>query len=719
MTKGETQNIGWLTVPEWAHVRQINVFRREQDTSPLPPTGAPANFHVLVRGILTLGEGDYRLRLTADDHYQLWLNGVYTGQGPAPAYPERYPYLTYPLTGGQTVTIALHLYYQGLINRVWNSGDGRFGLWVEVVGPEGEVCPIDWRYQRCTAYSGTPVGYDTQFLEDFDARQYPEGWEQPGFDDGGWGRLVPALWADYNLIPQETAPLWEGERLPGNVRPIPGGLLLDFGRELAGTLHLNARGHDGQTVLLRFGEELDRKGRVRYELRCNCRYEERWTLREGENTLHPYDYKAFRYAEVLYPAGVEVWNLRARERHHPMREDLCTLRCPADDLEAIFSICKNAVRCCTQDSFLDCCTREKGQYLGDAVITARSHLWLTGDPSMLRKCIRDVLASARISPTLMGVAPGSLMQEIGDFSLLFPQLVWTDWLFTGDRDFLRECLPTISAMLDTFARKWQRPDGLLETVDELWNLVDWPENLRDGYDFPLSRPVVGPGVHNVINALWYGALAMEEQMEAVLGLPVENRSDRVKDAFLQTFYRPEQRLFADSEGSDHCSLHANLYAAFFGLLPEEGWDAYEGLLCTPGRVCGAMPMYFALRALGGMGKYDTLYRLLTRTDEYGWRNMLREGATACFEAWGKEQKWNTSLCHPWASGAIPLIVEELAGLRPDPDSRSGLRFEPHLPEELDNFTLQAPFRGSLLKVTKQRGCAPTLERTELECFTQN
>ncbi|MCC8064985.1 MAG: rhamnosidase, partial [Clostridiales bacterium] len=87
MTKGGTQDTGWLTVPEWAHVRQINVFRREQDTSPLPLTGAPANFHVLARGILTLGEGDYWLRLTADDHYQLWLNGVYTGQGPAPAYP--------------------------------------------------------------------------------------------------------------------------------------------------------------------------------------------------------------------------------------------------------------------------------------------------------------------------------------------------------------------------------------------------------------------------------------------------------------------------------------------------------------------------------------------------------------------------------------------------------------------------------------------------------
>lgn len=314
------------------------------------------------------------------------------------------------------------------------------------------------------------------------------------------------------------------------------------------------------------------------------------------------------------------------------------------------------------------------------------------------------------------------MQEIGDYSLLFPMLVWTDWEFTGDKKFLRECLPTISAMLDAFAAKWQRPDGLLETVDELWNMVDWPENLRDGYDFPLTRPRVGAGAHNVLNALWYGALTMEERICRVLNLSVGNRSQQVREAFLRAFYHPAQRLFADSESSNHCSLHANLYTACFGLLPEESWDAYERLLLTPGRGCGLLPMYFALRGLGRMGKYNTLYRLLTRTDEYGWRNMLWEGATACFEVWSRGQKWNTSLCHPWSSGAISILIEELVGLCPDPTAAGGFRFAPHLPEELGNFDLCVPFRGNTLQVTKTAGCAPVLtskERKENRCYIRN
>lgn len=707
----------WMTIQEWDSVRQISVFHREQEAGPLPATRAPENLHVLVRGRVTLPEGPCQLHVTADDHYQLWLEGVYMGQGPAPAYLTQYPYQTYPVAGGQTVTIALHLYYQGLINRVWNSGDGRFGLWAVFTQGSKVIAYSDstWRYQICKAYFGEPIGYDTQFLENFDSRRYPEGWECTTFDDSSWHPLVPALWADYRLVPQQTEPLWEGAQEPVSQRSIPGGILLDFGHELTGTLFVLAQGHAGEVITLRFGEELETSGRVRYKLRCNCCYQERWTLDEGVSTLHPYDYKAFRYAELLYPENVTILSCYANVRHYPMDEDLCTIYCPMDELSDIFEICKNAVRCCSQESYVDCPSREKGQYLGDAIITARCQVWLTGNTVLLRKCIRDFISSASISPTLMAVAPGALMQEIADHSLLFPLLPLTDYEFTGDLDFLAFSYPTVCALTDTFAKKWQRPDGLLENVDELWNLVDWPENLRDGYDFPLTRPVVGRGCHNVINALWYAALSTKEKIEAILGLPHQNHAARVKDAFIQTFYRPDQSLFADSETSGHCSLHANLYAACFGLLPQEAEDAYESLLLTPGRSCGTMTMYFALRALGRLGKYDTLYRLVTRTDEYGWPNMLREGATACFEAWGKEQKWNTSLCHAWSAGAIPLIIEELAGIKPDPNHPDGFSFQPHLPGKLGQFVLQVPFRSETLRVIQNHGESPILERMKSLC----
>lgn len=700
----------WMTIPEWEDIPLTHLLGREQGKLRAPAPNTPQNLHVLVRGEVTLPEGMWELRVSADDHYRLWLNGVYQGQGPVPSYPGTDSYDTYTVVGGKTVTVALHLYYQGLVNRVWNSGDGRFGLWLSVAGQSGELaaCNESWRYQICHAYSGETTGYDTQFLENFDSRRYPEGWQNPAWEDSQWGNLVPAQWEPGTLLPRPINPLVEYELAPIEQTAIQGGILLDFGREITGSLTIDASGPAGKTVTIRCGEELE-EGRVRWQMRCNCGYQETWTLGEGVSHLHPYDYKAFRYAEILFPETVKVKAVAAQVRHYPM-EDACTLRCPEDELEDIFEICKNAVRCCTQEAYLDCPSREKGQYLGDALVTARSQVWLTGSTEMLRKCIRDFIASQAVSPTLMAVAPGSLMQEIADFSLLFPLLPLTDYAFTGDKTFLMECYPAVKTMTDGF-QKYQRPDGLLQNVGELWNLVDWPENLRDGYDFPLTRPVVGEGCHNVINALWYGANQMREKIEKILGLPSTGRTNRIAAAFQRAFYREDRKLFADSEVSGHCSLHANIYPAYFGLLPEAAEDAYEALLLTPDRCAGAVPTYFALRSLGKLGRHETLYRLLTREDAYGWRNMLREGATASYEAWGKDQKWNTSLCHAWNSGPISLFIEEVVGLHPAPEAADGYRFEPPILSLRPDFTLYIPWRDCRLKISQIHGEMPCLERT--------
>lgn len=104
-------------------------------------------------------------------------------------------------------------------------------------------------------------------------------------------------------------------------------------------------------------------------------------------------------------------------------------------------------------------------------------------------------------------------------------------------------------------------------MTDKWNLVDWPDNLRDDYDFDLSIPV-GDGCHNVINAFYYGALSYTAKIQQILGITentLQEKCERTKAAFLQAFYREEKKLFADSEISDHTALHSNGIPLFFGL----------------------------------------------------------------------------------------------------------------------------------------------------------
>ena len=99
-----------------------------------------------------------------------------------------------------------------------------------------------------------------------------------------------------------------------------------------------------------------------------------------------------------------------------------------------------------------------------------------------------------------------------------------------------------------------------------------------------------------------------------------------------------------------------------------------------GLCCGVWFAYFVLKALANIGAYEEEYRLITNDSIHSWANMLREGATSCYEAWGKEQKWNTSLCHPWASSPIIAIVEDILGVDSDSFASGVLKAEPHIPD---------------------------------------
>ena len=710
----------WLTLPQMADIHPLSLWHREQEAVQLPEeSSAFRNVHVLARSRFDLKKGGCpTIRISADDRYKLYLDGEFVQEGPAPSHPEHYYYneLRLPYLKAGRHVLGIHLYYQGCVNRVFYSGDLRIALAAELTDDTGTILPLDFLCCRTKAYQGELIGYDTQFLENFDARRFPLGWNMKGYDDSGWERMVPAKWADYRLYLQPTKMLYHAMCPPKMVRELPdGSIWIDLGRELTGNLHLRAVGKAGDRIRIWCGEECQDDGNVRYEMRCGCTYEELWTLDDGENVWETYDYKGFRYAQLLADQGVVLLEIGVFVRHYPMEEHLCRMESSEIELNQIFEICRHAVRLGTQESYVDCPTREKGQYLGDALVTAHAQVLLTGETEMLRKCIEQFADTVRAAPGLLAVAPGGLMQEIADFSLLYPQLLFLYYKFTGDVRIFEQYFDTVAGIVEYF-RGFAREDGLLEHVSETWNLVDWPENLRDCYDFPLTRPEVAPGCHNVINALYLGAVDSLAQMAALTGrtVPYEKELPLWKRAYQQVFYREDTGLYADSGTSGHCALHSNVYVLYFGLARQEQKERMLDFIEAKGFSCGVMHSYFVLRALAKGGRYDAVYRLLVNDGEHGWIQMLREGATTCMEAWGKDQKWNTSLCHPWASAPIPIILEEIAGIQPNPDSDKGYDFRPHIPEAVEKLHVTVPFQGRLITVDYKKGVKPTAINSSME-----
>lgn len=103
--------MGWMTIPQWPENPVYNVFHREQELPSAGGEALPQNVHVLVRAVFDLPQGPCRLHVSADDYYHAWVDGKWLGCGPAPGYPTRYYYQTYPLSGGRRIVLALHVYY--------------------------------------------------------------------------------------------------------------------------------------------------------------------------------------------------------------------------------------------------------------------------------------------------------------------------------------------------------------------------------------------------------------------------------------------------------------------------------------------------------------------------------------------------------------------------------------------------------------------------------
>jgi alpha-L-rhamnosidase len=359
--------------------------------------------------------------------------------------------------------------------------------------------------------------------------------------------------------------------------------------------------------------------------------------------------------------------------------------------------------------------------MGDGFVTGISHLVSTGDARILRKFLQYVADTRRFCPGLLSTAPNYVNGELAEYSLLWPVLLAYYYRWTGDRLFALEMMPVLQGLLDYYA-DYENSDGLLQdvfskTTGRYSVLVDWPNNLRDGYDDPylMGARTVQEDPSGVVNTMVQGfyacalksaAYLSAELNDAGISKHVAGRVSRIRQALLTQLRNPETGLFVDRNGSDHSSLHANVTPLMAGLLDKDAEKCVVELIRRKRLGCGVYFSYFVLQALYHAGEDELAYDLMTSHDQHSWYSMLEAGATTCMEAWSPELKWNTSWCHPWSSAPVAMIAHELMGLRPATPGWKTICFAPRLPAELSSATIKLRIpQGELhVQFTRQADC---------------
>jgi len=499
----------------------------------------------------------------------------------------------------------------------------------------------------------------------------------------------------------EAAPVKIVEQDPVSVTKLPdGGDLLDFRRVAFGNLLLSPQPGNRAQVTIRFGEAM-RNGRIDRDPPGSVRYSEVTITLDGttEVVAPPADVRNTRPPAVLTPpefgvltpfrwVEIEGWpgklqpgEVKRRAAFDSTWDDRAASFHSSDEmLDRVWDLCHYSVKATTFAGVFVDGDRERLAYEADAYLAQLSYY--AGDPNSQME--RDTFERLMQYPTWPTEwAPHMVF------------IAYVDWMQTGDKEWLRrhyEYLKTKT--LDDRAGA----DGLVHSTPaqmQRGDVVDWPPGERDGYVFT--------PVNTVVNAFHLRAIEEMRQLALVLGeqRDAENYAQRERTAlasFQRVLFDEKTGLYRDGIGTDHSSLHANLFPLAFGLVPEDNRAHVAEWLAQQGMRCSVYAAQYLLQGLFENGQAAAAVEEMIAPGDRSWRHMVDSGTTITWEAWDQRYKPNQDWNHVWGAAPANLLPHFVLGVQVSKPGWSEAEIQPH-PGGLEFASGTVPTPRGAVRVT--------------------
>jgi hypothetical protein len=479
------------------------------------------------------------------------------------------------------------------------------------------------------------------------------------------------------------------------IKTSDGNTLIDFGKDAFGTIQLDYKTDKADTLIICLGEKLlngkvDRNpgGTIRYSetklavnpgqltYKLNLFPDKRNTT--GAAVLLPDSLGVvlpFRYAEIRNvdnKIGKDDIRQVALFNYFEMNESEFT---SSDTiLNQIWDLCKYSMKATSFTGIYIDGDRERIAYEADAYINQLGHYSVDREYAMAKRTIEHFMKNPTW-PT--------------EWLLHTAMMAYQDYYYTGDTEILRKYYTQLkNKSLIELAREdglissqsplvngaYMKKLGFRDTSNRIRDIVDWPpaqkdtgwklvtaEGERDGHEM---LPI-----NTVVNCLFYYNMTIMAEIAGIVNNQedknyFENMAAKVKAAINTKLLDPQKGIYIDGEGSKHSSIHSNLMALAFGLVPEVNKAAVVGFIKSRGMACSVYGAQFLMEGLYMAGEGQYALDLMRSTSDRSWWNMIRSGSTITLEAWDMKYKPNSDWNHAWGAAPANIIPRYLWGIQP-------------------------------------------------------
>ena len=693
------------------------ILTQEWPAQWIAPTGVSLTdygvFHFRKTFNLENAPEKFVIHVSADNRYELFINGERIGMGPARGDAAHWRFETYDiaskLTAGKNCVAAV----------VWNFGEHkpwaqmseRTGFIVQGDDHQSSILNTDvsWKVYHNEAYSptGKERGEPYQFIvvgpgDAVDGTQYPWGWQEVDYADSlwqtprilGYGTPIQSqnTGIEWGLVPRNI-PMMAKEKQP--IQMIRRTENIEVNEEfLKGTGDCVIPANQSVSMLLDqtwltcaypeliVGEGTGSKITLVYSEALFDQNNQKGHRDEIANrrALGPYDvfmpdggerrifrplwFRTYRYIQLeieTSDAPLILHQLYGITTGYPFEEN-AVFESNRFDLKEIWDVGWQTAQLCAGETYFDCPFYEQLQYVGDTRIQALISLYVSGDDRLMRNAIQQFYDSRIPEGLTESRYPSSIQQVIPPYSLFWIAMVYDYWMHRDDPAFIKQFIPAIQEII-RWHQQYVDETGMLGRTP-YWPFVDWP--IEWGWSNETHIGGIPEGASEGHSSILTLQLAYVLQMAEVLMAAFDEPEEAARYAGLsksltdQTYkycWSQTRNQLADTPNQLIFSQHANVLAVLTNMVRgEDAQELMESVLTDEMLIqCTFYYRFYLTRALVKAGMADQYLSTLTP-----WLDMLEQGLTTFAE----RPDPTRSDCHAWSASPNYEFLATVCGIRP-------------------------------------------------------